>query len=100
MRQEWSGNVRELENAIEYAFVLCHDLYIDVGHLPEEYQSAGRTQVRTEAQPLPRTPLEEAEADVIRAAIERADGKLGQAAEDLGISRTTLWRRMKKYGIT
>jgi len=44
-------------------------------------------------------PLQESEAEAIRAALGRRGGHLGQAAAELGISRTTLWRKMSKYGI-
>jgi PAS domain S-box-containing protein len=96
MRHDLAGNVRELENVIEYGFVLCHDRLIDVCHLPEELQA-----LRHDAAPMgPGSPqLQSAEADALRAAINRADGKLGKAAEQLGIDRTTLWRKMKRCGI-
>ena len=44
-------------------------------------------------------PLEESEADVIRARPERNQGNRAKTADDLRISRTTLWRKMKRYGI-
>jgi PAS domain S-box-containing protein len=96
MRHDFPGNVRELENIIEYAFVLCHGRLIDVPHLPEELQA-----VRHErrAQAGGRSKLDSAEADVIRAAIARTDGVLVRAARELGIDRTTLWRKMKRYGL-
>ncbi|MBW1880872.1 MAG: sigma 54-interacting transcriptional regulator [Deltaproteobacteria bacterium] len=99
MRHDWPGNVRELENAIEYGFVLCHDRYIDVSHLAEEYQAWAELQASSVAAPK-QTPLQEAEAAAIRATLELVGGKVGQAAEALGISRATLWRRMKKYAIS
>ena len=97
MRHDFPGNARELENIIEYGFVLCHDRLIDVGHLPEELQ-AGRHDAH--AAPAAASRLQWAEADAIRAAIARADGVLGRAADELGIDRTTLWRKMKRYGLT
>jgi len=96
MRHNLAGNVRELENVIEYGFVLCHDQLIDVGHLPEELQA-----LRHDAAPTATgsPQLQWAEADAIRAAINRAGGRLGKAAAQLGIDRTTLWRKMKRCGI-
>jgi PAS domain S-box-containing protein len=96
MRHDFPGNVRELENVIEYGFVLCHNRLIDVSHLPEELQPS-RHEAR-EAQSAG-SSLQWAEADAIRAAVARADGVLGKAAEELGINRTTLWRKMRRYGL-
>jgi PAS domain S-box-containing protein len=97
MRHDFLGNVRELENVIEYGFVLCHNRLIDITHLPEELQASrhGPAHERAGA-----SRLEWAEADTIRAAVARAGGALGKAAAELGINRTTLWRKMKRYGLT
>ena len=97
MRHDFPGNARELENIIEYGFVLCHNRLIDIAHLPEELQ-AGRHEPH--AGPAAASRLEYAEADAVRAAIVRAGGVLGKAAEELGINRTTLWRKMKRHGLT
>lgn len=97
MRHDLTGNVRELENIIEYGFVLCHDRLIDVAHLPEDLQSLRHEPTHATR---PTTRLESAEAEAIRAAISHADGALGKAAAELGINRTTLWRKMKRYNLT
>jgi PAS domain S-box-containing protein len=96
MRHSFPGNVRELENIIEYGFVLCHDRLIDVVHLPEELQRSGDGEASA---PASTTSLQLAEADAIRAALARCNGMRDRAAADLGVSRTTLWRKMKRYGI-
>jgi PAS domain S-box-containing protein len=96
MRHDFPGNVRELENIIEYAFVLCHDALIDVPHLPEELQAVRHER---QAAPAARSRLQTAEADAVRAAVARTGGVLGRAAQELGIDRTTLWRKMKRYGL-
>jgi transcriptional regulator with PAS, ATPase and Fis domain len=101
MRHEFTGNARELENLIEYCFVLCRNGMIDVKHLPEHLQ--GRAWRSEEAQAADgtrtMTPLQQNEANAIRDALSRAGTHQGRAARELGISRTTLWRKMKKYGI-
>jgi transcriptional regulator with PAS, ATPase and Fis domain len=99
MRHDFPGNVRELENIIEYGFVLCHSNMIDIRHLPEELQPSAQQPV--EAGPSsPRFKLEQAEADVLRSALAHTHGSIGKAAEELGVSRTTLWRKMRRFGIS
>jgi transcriptional regulator with PAS, ATPase and Fis domain len=99
MRHDFPGNVRELENVIEYGFVLCHNRLIDVPHLPEELQQ-GSQRALAAKQPRNGSQLKLAEADVIRLALEHNGGHLGKTAQELGISRATLWRKMKKYSIS
>jgi transcriptional regulator of acetoin/glycerol metabolism len=90
--------VRELENIIEYGFVLCHGNTIDIQHLPEELQPQVQHPV-TVSESSPRFRLEQAEADVIRSALAHTRGSISKAAEELGVSRTTLWRKMKRFGV-
>ncbi len=98
MRHEFTGNVRELENLIEYAFVLCHNNQIDVRHLPDDFQNL----IPPSAESLPSRDLSRlkwAEADTILAALRRNKYDMGRTALDLRVSRTTLWRKIKHYGI-
>jgi PAS domain S-box-containing protein len=99
MRHDFPGNVRELENIIEYGFVLCHEGAIDVRHLPEELQPSAQ-HAMTSSHSSPNSKLKWAEADAIRSALTRSHGSVGKAAEELGISRTTLWRKMKSFGVS
>jgi DNA-binding NtrC family response regulator len=99
MRHDFPGNVRELENIIEYAFVLCHNRVIDVNHLPEDLQPGPGRGVPP-GRGFTESRLKWAEAETIRAALQDASGRIGQAAQALGVSRTTLWRKMKRYGIS
>ena len=91
IERSWPGNVRELENAIEYAFarakddVLTADLFPPEEHRPEPADES----------PSPH----DTEAHVLLGALERQRWHHGRAAEELGISRTTLWRRMRRLGI-
>jgi len=98
MRHDFAGNVRELENIIEFGFVLCHNRIIDVRHLPEELQA----EARLTADFIDRAPISRlmvAEADAIRSTLRRNGGHLGRTASDLEVSRATLWRKMKKHSI-
>jgi PAS domain S-box-containing protein len=97
MSYSFPGNVRELENAVEHAFVVCGTNTIEADDLPLHIVG----QVATPAPPPTSSvgPLEEAEGRAIRDALERHGGRRGLAAADLGVSRNTLWRKMKRHGI-
>ena len=93
MRHEFPGNVRELENLIEYAFMLCRDRRIDLRHLPEDVQ------IEPSGSVPERSRLASTEEETIRLSLRQNLGHLARTARDLGISRTTLWRKMKRFGI-
>ena len=99
MQHDYPGNVRELENFIEHAFVLCHDPVIEPQHLPRELLDAVNESGRHRAKPND-TPLKQAEAVAIMEILRKHGGSRVKTAADLGINKTTLWRKMKKYGIT
>lgn len=97
MGYQFPGNVRELENAIEHAFVVCAGETIQLDDLPPHIiSSSKKTQETSEANT---TPLKVAEADTIRSTLERQGGNRKLASAELGISRNTLWRKMKKFGL-
>jgi PAS domain S-box-containing protein len=96
MAHSYPGNVRELENAIEHAFVVCAGETIQLEDLPPHLAGAASENDRADHVP---SPLQSAEADTIRAVLERNDGSRTLSARELGISRNTLWRKMKKYNI-
>jgi PAS domain S-box-containing protein len=97
MRYPFPGNIRELENAIEHAFVVCIDTTIQMDDLPQHildhFTSEGH---KSSADKL---PLEDAEMHTILSRLEENDFNRTKTARALGISRNTLWRKMKKYGI-
>jgi len=96
MAYEWPGNIRELENAIERAFILCNDGTIGLAHLPGELTAHG-TATGTDADV--RSAHEILDTQAIRAALERNSFNRLAAARDLGIHKTTLYRKIKKLGI-
>ncbi len=101
MRHDWPGNVRELENAIEHAFVICAGSVIEREDLPPHILGDKPLPHASHAEPRPDRlgPLQSAEALAIREALARNDFNRSRAAEELGISRNTLWRKMKRHGI-
>jgi PAS domain S-box-containing protein len=90
------GNIRELENAIEYAFVICQGDSIELHHLPPQY-----TEIKRQPHDVSKVVLfDSAERDVIRSVLKRNQGNRTKAARELGISRQTLWRKMNRLGLT
>ncbi|MCP4648107.1 MAG: AAA domain-containing protein, partial [bacterium] len=99
IRYDFPGNVRELENFIEYAFVLCHGSMIEAQHLPRELLDAVPKGAKKETE-ASGNPLDKAEAETIKEALREYGGNRRKTSEHLGINKTTLWRKMKKLGIT
>jgi transcriptional regulator with PAS, ATPase and Fis domain len=97
----WPGNVRELENAVERAATLADGPWITPRDLPSEVSGHGLP-LLTEghAPPLPDNfTLEQVEAWYIRRILDREKGNQTRAAQALGISRSTLWRKAKRYNL-
>lgn len=99
MRHDFPGNVRELENAIEHAFVLCRGREIQLEHLPAELVEK-HPDTPGEVPGAAENPLERAEARAIMEALAKHNGNRRATAAELGIDTTTLWRKMKKHGIS
>jgi len=97
MRYDFPGNIRELENIIEHTFVICKGEMIELRHLPQVLIDSARETVMEEKEIS--KPLQTAEAEVIRKALERNKGNRLRTARSLGIDRSTLWRKIKRYGI-
>jgi transcriptional regulator with PAS, ATPase and Fis domain len=93
---DWPGNVRELRSAFEYAFVACHDSLILPHHLPHGVYRGKRPPPGAKRRSF---NLKEIEKQELIEALEKADGNQSRAAELLGISRVTVYNRMKRYGI-
>jgi PAS domain S-box-containing protein len=91
-RYSFPGNVRELENAIEHAFVMCGSEEIQTEHLPRHLVEFSG--IQNGAHPGPQS-----EKQMIEEALIRHKGNRTQAAVELGMHRTTLWRKMRTYRI-
>jgi transcriptional regulator of acetoin/glycerol metabolism len=108
----WPGNVRELVNALEYAMVHVDGTSILARHLPPEIQETSHLIANLQADDTPapasalvqryyRAPAQQAgqEKETLMLALKETGGNKAAAAEKLGMSRTTLWKRLKQYGI-
>jgi transcriptional regulator with PAS, ATPase and Fis domain len=92
----WPGNVRELEHAIERAVILADDAVLQPTHLPAEIMSV-KDQVTIPGGDL---NVHDHERTLIQQAVERFPRSRQKAADALHLSKVTLWRRMKEYGLT
>lgn len=98
MQHDFPGNIRELENIIEYAFVLCRGNLIKTKHLSREILNGVKNRPDAAIHPAP-SHLDAAEQKAIVEALQRYNNHRGKTAAFLGINKSTLWRKMKKYGI-
>lgn len=109
----WEGNVRQLENAIERAVILCDDILIDETHLSFLQQPNVSPMMMMDSSAMPAIAMEtsdpaaasvlnirEMEKRCLKAALQKAGGKKEKAAQILGISRKTLYRKEKEYGLS
>jgi two-component system response regulator HydG len=101
LKHPWPGNVRELMNSIERAVVLSRSEYLDEQDLPTgARQDLSEEQVSPAAASLPPDlPLDEVEKATILKTLESVKGNKSEAARRLGITRRTLHKKLKKYGV-
>jgi DNA-binding NtrC family response regulator len=120
MQYDWPGNVRELENCVERAVALGNGQVIDLGDLPPAIASGAAapeplsrkstvldpdlaerfTALETSRPPLSTTDLEDIERATIQRVFEQVNGDKALAGRMLGISRATLYRKLKRYNIS
>ena len=92
----WPGNVRELQNRLERACVMTAHTTLTACDLFEPEQDSAS---RPEEIPSLEAFVAEAEASYLRAVLRRCEGRVGQAAALLSISRKTLWEKSRRYGL-
>ena len=96
-RQPWPGNIRQLENAIERAAVLCRSELIDLSHLPAEYSEWQRPSGTDASQPLAAQARQQAEARTILEVLRRNGFSRHKTAAELGMHPSTLYRKLKAW---
>jgi two-component system response regulator HydG len=99
---DWPGNVRELENVMERALALCPGSTVTIEHLPEgivRVQTKSIPERREQRDDLPPLSMFNTEKEQLLESLRRTGGNRTEAAALLNIHRTTLYFRLKKYGI-
>jgi two-component system response regulator HydG len=98
MRHSWPGNIRELINVIEYGFVLCPQGEISMAHLPAQLLGHNPMHVQQASRTRSKSPTGGGRQELIQA-LQATGGNKSEAARRLGVSRVTVWKRIKKFGI-
>jgi two-component system response regulator HydG len=101
MSYAWPGNIRELKGALQYAFVVCEGRTIQVDHIPPKLTSAPpEARPRSASEPISATAQDLSPKQTLIQALRQCGGNQSQAAKLLGVTRVTVYNRMKKYGIS
>jgi len=100
LNYDFPGNVRELENIIEHALIVCQGEIIERHHLPLALQQGISQAWPVGKTSLPDDAVEISEKHMIMEMLQRYSWNKGQTAAALNIDRTTLWRKIKKYNIS
>lgn len=98
IEKDYLGNIRELENVIEHAFVLCHNDIIDIKHFPNEFT---KINLNNDILDLshPKDIINNTEKEIILKALEKYKYNKNLTAKNLDMHPATLWRKMKKLGL-
>jgi DNA-binding NtrC family response regulator len=92
----WPGNIRELENAVEHAAILCVTPFVELEDLPGELREKAAAGGSVPAAPL---TLDDLERQHILHVLRECGGHRGRTADTLGINRRTLYRKLLEYGV-
>jgi DNA-binding NtrC family response regulator len=100
LNYDFPGNVRELENIIEHALIVCQGEIIERRHLPLALQQGISSLLPVAENSLPDDYVGISEKKMILDMLQKYGWNKGQTAAALNINRTTLWRKIKKYNIS
>lgn len=100
LNHDYPGNVRELENIIEHALIVCQDKIIERNHLPLSLQRGLPSRLPAPEKPTFEKEIEYSEKTLILDALQKNNWNKGKTAAALDMNRSTLWRKMKKYNIS
>ena len=95
-RYPFPGNVRELENIVERAAALTDDAQIGLADLPSDLRELSMSSVERQSWPS----LDEKTREYVQQVLALTEGRKGEAADILGVPRTTLWRMIKRFGLS
>ncbi len=95
----WPGNIRELSHLVERAVLLCQDNVIEQSDLALPSALTANSEAEPDLQQLPMMTLEQAELQLIRQALAHCHGNKQKTADMLGITKSSLYRRLDKYGL-
>lgn len=96
MNYNFPGNIRELENIIEHTMVMCQNEQIQLQHLPNDFYAQQKQKVKEKPQ---QEPLQKTECQTILEVLQKNDWNKAKVADELRLHRSTLWRKMKKFGL-
>ena len=99
MDYPWPGNVRELENAVEHGIICSTGDFVEADSLPQDIRDYQQGDILNQQTVVPERRAGDKERRNIEAALKQCGGNKAQAAQLLGINRTTLWRRMQKINM-
>lgn len=99
MNYPWPGNVRELRALIENLYILSRRPILMIADLPEDFATGPLASTRNPKHATPSATLDQIECDAIVAELGRTGNNLTEAAKRLGVSRSTLYRKLDHYGI-
>ncbi len=101
LNYDYPGNIRELENILEHALIICQDSIVEPRHLPLSLKAGPQPAISADGSAKPLTVVRrESERERIHDVLRRHHWNRSRSARELNIDRTTLWRKMKKYHLS